>query len=63
MKLEEKQIQLGMDVLKLKQDVKIRWSSAMFMLERMIKVKEPGLHVNKENNHMCYPKLPHLHVN
>lgn len=40
--LMEKQKQLGItQVLKVKQDVCIRWNSTLFMLERLVKLKEP----------------------
>lgn len=40
--LMDKQKQLGFEtVLKLKQDIRTRWNSTFFMLERLIKLKEP----------------------
>jgi len=40
--LGEKQRQLGFtQLLKLKQDVRIRWNSTLIMLERLVKLKEP----------------------
>jgi hypothetical protein len=40
--LAEKQKQLGSStILKLKQDISTRWNSTFFMLERLIKLKEP----------------------
>ncbi|XP_050062434.1 E3 SUMO-protein ligase ZBED1-like [Aphis gossypii] len=40
--LVEKQKQLGSStILKLKQDIRTRWNSTFFMLERLIKLKEP----------------------
>lgn len=40
--LAEKQKQLGSPIiLKLKQDIRTRWNSTFFMLERLIKLKEP----------------------
>lgn len=40
--LVEKQKQLGVtQPLKVKQDIRIRWNSTLFMLERLIKLKEP----------------------
>lgn len=40
--LMEKQKQLGFaNVLKLKQDVITRWNSTLFMIERLVKLKEP----------------------
>jgi len=40
--LMDKQKQLGNEtVLKLKQDIRTRWNSTFFMLERIMKLKEP----------------------
>jgi len=39
--LAEKQQQMGVSVLKLKQDVSTRWNSTLIMLERLLEVKEP----------------------
>jgi len=39
--LAEKQQQMGLRVLKLKQDVSTRWNSTLTMLERLLEVKEP----------------------
>lgn len=40
--LMDKQKHLGFEtMLKLKQDVRTRWNSTFFMLERLIKLKEP----------------------
>jgi len=40
--LVEKQKQLGINkVLKVKQDVRTRWNSTLFMLERLVQLKEP----------------------
>jgi len=40
--LDEKQKQLGYEtVLKLKQDIRTRWNTTFFMLETLIKLKEP----------------------
>lgn len=40
-KLVEKQQQMGVTVLKLKQDVSTRWNSTLTMFERLLEVKEP----------------------
>ncbi|CAI6372788.1 unnamed protein product [Macrosiphum euphorbiae] len=40
--LIDKQKQLGItQILKVKQDVRTRWNSTLFMLERLVKLKEP----------------------
>lgn len=39
--LREKQEQLRVPVLKLKQDISTRWNSTLVMLKRLLKVKEP----------------------
>lgn len=40
--LVEKRKQLGSSsILKLKQDIRTRWNNTFFMLERLIKLKEP----------------------
>lgn len=39
-KLKTTQIQMGFPVLKIKQDVSTRWNSTLFMLERLLEIKD-----------------------
>lgn len=40
-KLKELQEQMGLPVLKIKQDVTTRWNSTLVMIERLLKIKDP----------------------
>ncbi|CAI6373453.1 unnamed protein product [Macrosiphum euphorbiae] len=56
--LHEKQKQLNSPVLKLKQDIAIRWNSTLTMMERLLLVKEPLMLVS-----MSLPRCPNMPSN